>query len=170
MDQVVCLLGVSRSHRSALELGKTTVERVLSSLETGSGRSSGAGLLSTHSESAGGSLSGRDTTSLAGLGLSGSRSRAEVIEGEFEVFDIVDGGLVGLTALPVVELHGESTGGSWDRRKGSRFRGERGESICSVLCVLGFRRVTKYQSASVDKIEYDSRNEKSFCVRKETEK
>lgn len=121
LDQVVCLLGVSGSHRSALELGQPAVERVLSSLESGSGGSTAAGLLSTHSETAGGTLSGGDTASLAALGLAGSGGGAEVVEGELEVFDIVDVGLIGLAALPVVELHGKPRGGSGDRGKGSRF-------------------------------------------------
>ena len=130
LNQVVFFLGVSRSHWSARELGQPAVEGLLSSLETGSGGSSGAGLLSTHSEPAGGSLSGGDTASLAGSGLARSGCGAEVVEGELEVVDIVDVGLVGIPALVVVELHEKSAGGSGDRGEGSRFGGERGEGIC----------------------------------------
>ena len=135
MDQVVSLLGVSGTHWSSLELGQSAVERGLSSLESGSGGSSTAGLLSTHSETAGGSLSGSDTASLASPGLAGSGGGAEVVEGELKVFNIVDDGFVGLATLPVVELHGESAGGSGDRGEGSRFGDERGEGICG-MCIL----------------------------------
>ena len=133
LDEVVLLLGVSGSRGLSGELGQPTVEGGLSSLESRSGGSSGAGLLSTHSESAGGSLSGGDTASLSGSGLAGSGGGSEVIEGELEVFDVVDVRLVGLAALPVVELHGEATGGCGDRGKGSRSGDERGEGICWLV-------------------------------------
>ena len=135
LDEVVLLLGVSGSRGLSGELGQPTVEGGLSSLESRSGGSSGAGLLSTHSESAGGSLSGGDTASLSGSGLAGSGGGSEVIEGELEVFDVVDVRLVGLAALPVVELHGEATGGCGDRGKGSRSGDERGEGICWLVCI-----------------------------------
>ena len=102
LDQIVFFLGVTGSHRSSSELGQPTVKRLLSSLESRSGRSSGSGLLSTHSETAGGSLSGGDTTSLACLLLAGSRGGAEGIQSEFIVLDVVDVRLIGRASLPVV--------------------------------------------------------------------
>lgn len=99
LDEVVFFLGVSGSHGSPGELGQPAVEGGLSSLESRSGGSSGSGLLSAHTETAGGSLSGGDTASLAGSRLAGTGGGAEGVEGEFEVFDVVDVGFVGLAAL-----------------------------------------------------------------------
>mmetsp|Transcript_9286 Transcript_9286/g.19476 ORF Transcript_9286/g.19476 Transcript_9286/m.19476 type:complete len:222 (+) Transcript_9286:143-808(+) len=130
LDEVVFFLGVSGSHGSPGELGQPAVEGGLSSLESRSGGSSGSGLLSAHTETAGGSLSGGDTASLAGSRLAGTGGGAEGVEGEFEVFDVVDVGFVGLAALPVVELHGKPGRGCGDRGKGSRSWGERREGIC----------------------------------------
>lgn len=127
LDEVVFLLGVSRSRGSAGELGQSAVQWVLSSLESRSGGSSRTRLLSTHTETAGGSLSSRDTTSLTGLGLAGSGGGSEGIKGEFVGFNIVDVGFVSVATLPVVNLHGEVAGGSRDGREAGS--GERREGI-----------------------------------------
>ena len=111
LDEVVLRLGMSRSRRPSDKLGKPSVERLLSSLESRAGGPSRPGLLSAHSESAGGALSGGDTASLARPALTGSGGGANVVEDEFEVLHVVDGGFVGRTALPVEELHGEGGGG-----------------------------------------------------------
>jgi hypothetical protein len=136
LDEVVLLLGVSGSRGLSGELGQPAVEGGLSSLESRPGGSSGTGLLSAHSEPTGGSLSGGDTASLAGSGLAGSGGGSEVVKGELEVFNVVDVRLVGLAALPVVELHGEAAGGRGDRGKGSRSGNERGESICVCFVIF----------------------------------
>ena len=107
LDEVVDSLFVSRSHRSSDKLGKTSVERVLSSLESSTGRASGTRLLSTHTETAGGSLSGSDTTSLALSALDGTGSRPEVGDGQKYVVHVVNVTLVGLAALPIIDLHGQ---------------------------------------------------------------
>lgn len=103
---VVHLLGVSRSCGASLELGKATVKWVLSTLESRSGRSTTARLLSTHTKTTRSTLSGSDTTSLSRFCLARPGGRFEVVQSEFKVVQIIYGALVGLSALPVVQLHG----------------------------------------------------------------
>jgi len=133
LDQVVFLLGVAGPHGPPGELGQPAVEGGLSSLESRPGGPTGAGLLPAHSESAGGALAGGDSASLAGLLLAGSGGGAEGIEGEFEALDVVDGGLVGGAAFPVVEFHGEvgaRDGRRWDRREAGSGEGRKGICCC----------------------------------------
>lgn len=127
LDDVVDGLGMSGSHGSADELGKTTVEGLLSTLEAGAGGTAGTGLLSAHAEAAGGALAGGDAAALALLLLAGARSGLEVVEGEFGILDVVEGGLIGGAALPVKDLHGKGGGGG-NAKGGSGSEG--GEGGC----------------------------------------
>ncbi len=95
---------MSRSSWSTNEFWQSPVKRLLTSLKSRSGGPSRSGFLSPHSETAGGTLSGSDTTSLTVLAPTCPGSRAEVAKGEFF---LVEGGLVGGAALPVVNFHGE---------------------------------------------------------------
>ena len=105
LDGVVDGLGMSGSHGSADELGQTAVEGLLSSLEASAGGTAGAGLLSAHTKAAGGTLAGGDAAALALLPLAGAGGGLEVVEGEFGILHVVEGGLVGRSALPVENLH-----------------------------------------------------------------
>ena len=111
LDDVVDGLGMAGSHGPADELGKTAVEGLLSTLEARAGGTAGTGLLSAHAEAAGGALAGGDAAALALLLLAGARGGLEVVEGEFGILDVVEGGLIGGAALPVKDLHGEGGGG-----------------------------------------------------------
>lgn len=104
LDQVEDLLLVSRSSWSTNEFGQSPVKRLLSSLKSRSGGPSSSGFLPPHSETASGSLSSRDTTSLPVLALTSPGSGTEVAEGEFL---LVEGGFIGSAALPVINFHGE---------------------------------------------------------------
>ena len=113
-DKVVFLPQVSRSQGLSNELGKSSVKRLLSSFESCSNRSTCSGLLSTHSETTGSTLSSGDTSALSRLGRTGSRGRSQGVDSEFEVIDIVDGTFVGSTALPVENFHAERRCGLWN--------------------------------------------------------
>lgn len=117
LDNIVDLSLVSRSQRLSNELGKTSVQRLLSTLESSSGWSSRTGLLSTHTETASGTLSSGDTTSLSLLSVTGTRSWSDVVLGEFEVVKVIDGGFISLPALPVKNLHTKSRSRLWNRRQ-----------------------------------------------------
>mmetsp|Transcript_20552 Transcript_20552/g.58421 ORF Transcript_20552/g.58421 Transcript_20552/m.58421 type:complete len:204 (-) Transcript_20552:115-726(-) len=138
LDDVVDGPLVSRPQRLSDELGKTSVERVLPSLETGAGWSAATGLLSSHSEAAGGSLSGGDTATLSLLAVSGTWRRSQVVKGELEVVEVVDVALVGLPSLPVENLHGELAGGA---RHGCQRAAARDE--CVSICRRDERREKK---------------------------
>lgn len=132
LDNIVDLSLVSRSQRLSNELGKTSVQRLLSTLETRSDRVSRTRLLSTHSETASSTLSSGDTTSLSLLAVLRTRSRSEVVLGEFEVVKVIDGGFISLSALPVENLHSERRSGSWNRSQRLASWNETGcQSICS---------------------------------------
>mmetsp|Transcript_20921 Transcript_20921/g.29358 ORF Transcript_20921/g.29358 Transcript_20921/m.29358 type:complete len:229 (-) Transcript_20921:85-771(-) len=108
-DDVVLGLGMSRTCGPSHKLGKTSVEWLLSSLKARTNIGSGSGFLSSHSETASGSLSGRNTTSLASARLARSWSRGDVVECENCVFHVVQrfaGGPI-LATLPVIDLHGK---------------------------------------------------------------
>ena len=135
-DNIVDGLGMSRSHGSADELGKTAVEGLLSTLEAGAGGTAGTGLLSAHTEAAGGALAGGDAAALALLLLAGARSGLEVVEGEFGILDVVEGGLIGGAALPVKYLHGKGGGGG-NAEGGTGSEG--GEGGCYDVMGLGVR-------------------------------
>jgi len=105
LDGVVDGLGMSGSHGSADELGKTAVEGLLTSLEARAGGTAGAGLLSAHAEATGGALTGGDAAALALLLLARAGGGLEVVEGEFGILHVVEGRLVGRSALPVENLH-----------------------------------------------------------------
>ena len=135
LDEVVFLLGVSGSHGSPGELGQPTVEGGLPPLESRPGGPTGAGLLSAHTEPAGGALPGGDSASLAGLFLAGSGGGAEGIEREFEGLDVVDARFVGGAAFPVVEFHGEvgaASGRGGDRREAGSGEGRKGICLGAV--------------------------------------
>jgi hypothetical protein len=118
LDDVVDFLRMSRPGGLAGELGQAAVQGVLSTLKAWTGRPAPAGLLSAHAKATGGPLPRRDATSLAGLGLAGPRGRLEIVKSELEVFHVVDQSLVGLSSLPVEDLHCEAGRGGGDRRQG----------------------------------------------------
>jgi len=115
LDNIVDLSLVSRSQRLSNELRKTPVQGLLSTLESRSDRSSRTRLLSAHTETASGTLSSGDTTSLSLSAVLGTRSWSEVVLGEFKVVKIIDGGFVSLSALPVENLHTKRRSGLWNR-------------------------------------------------------
>jgi len=110
LDGVVDGLGMSGSHGSADVLGKAAVEGLLTTLEAGAGGTAGAGLLSAHAEAAGGALASGDAAALALLLLTGAGGGLDVVKGEFDVLDVVQGRLIGGAALPVEQLHGKGRG------------------------------------------------------------
>mmetsp|Transcript_24296 Transcript_24296/g.55355 ORF Transcript_24296/g.55355 Transcript_24296/m.55355 type:complete len:211 (-) Transcript_24296:152-784(-) len=126
LDEVVHRLGVSRSHGLADELRQPAVQRLLSSLEPGPRGTAGATLLTAHAESAGGSLTGGDAASFSFLAVTGSGGRLEVVQGEDEGLGVVDGGLVGLAALPIEHLHGGAGGGGDAMGDGGAVEGREG--------------------------------------------
>ena len=112
LDNIVNRLGVSRSRRSSDILGKTSVQRCLSSLKSRSGGSAGTSLLSTHTKATGSSLSSRNTTSLALFALTRTGRRLQVVQGEFKIVQIVNGRFIGGPTFPVKQFHGQSRRGT----------------------------------------------------------
>mmetsp|Transcript_17191 Transcript_17191/g.26150 ORF Transcript_17191/g.26150 Transcript_17191/m.26150 type:complete len:220 (+) Transcript_17191:180-839(+) len=125
LDQIKDFLVVSRSSRSALELRQPTVKGLLSSLESGASGPTRTRFLSPHTKTTGGTLSGGDTASFTVFALTTTRSRAEVVEGEFL---LVDGRFVGRAALPIVNFHAKLVGRAGGRVGGEIAGGEGGES------------------------------------------
>jgi hypothetical protein len=101
LDNIENLLRVARSHGLANELGKPPVKRVLTSLKSCSGGSATSGLLSAHSETASGTLSSRDTSTLSRPGFARAWSGPQSGHSEFKVVHIVNVTLVCLATLPV---------------------------------------------------------------------
>lgn len=103
------------------------------------GGTAGAGLLSTHAEAAGSTLSGSDTATLPGPSLLRAGGRGEVAEDAVLAGDSLANGGVGdarLAALPVKDLHrerresalGTGQGGRLDRGRKLARRGAPEES------------------------------------------
>ena len=114
-DKVVLLPQVARTQGLSNKLRKSSVKGLLSSFESCSDRSTCSGLLSTHTKTAGGTLSSGNTSALSRLGGTGSRGGPQGVDSEFEVVDIVDGTFLGFTALPVENFHAERSSGLWNR-------------------------------------------------------
>jgi len=108
LNGVIQRLLVPGSRRPPHKLRQPPVQWLLPTLESGPRRPSTPRLLPTHSKSTGGTLTGGDTASLTLLAVSGSRGGYNVVEGELDVFDVVNGvSVAGDTFFEVEDFHAE---------------------------------------------------------------
>ena len=162
LEDVVFGLGVAGSHGLTHELGEAAVEGLLPSLEASAGGTAGAGLLAPHPEPARGTLACADSSALALLPLARSGSRLEVVEGEDRVLHVVQGGLVGLAALPVEHLHGEGRGGGPGAEGGGAGDEGGGEGGCWFSARTGEGRLIEREREGSERgaVVSDARTEK----------